>query len=198
MGGLAEGRVEASLARARRYLRRGEAWAAVGEFTEHLARKPGSPAVRLEQARALIMAGVRDQAQVIYRDVHRQAARHGEWDVALAAFAEGRRSLPGLGLDASELARAAHRAEKVGDLDLATKIYQDLVTSGGRNPDRERGWVRLVLLLHADPRRQDEARDWLARARLDLPPGGWRDYLEREFNPSPGARAGAAPAPAAR
>jgi hypothetical protein len=189
LGGLGAGRVEAGLARARRYLARGEAWAATGEYTAYLEQAAGEPEVRLEQARALVMAGVGDQAPDIYRGVHRRAVAAGEWGRALAALAEGRRCLPGLGLETAELATAAHRAEKIGDLDLAAKIYQDLVVRGGRHPDRDRAWVRLVLLLHADPRRREEAGDWLARARRDLPPGGWRDYLEREFSPSPGSGA---------
>ncbi len=196
LGGAGEGRVEASLARARRYLERGEAWAAVGEFTEYLQHAPGNPEIRLEYARGLVMAGVRDQAQIVYRQVFRDAVSRRSWNLALAALGEGRRCLPGLGLELAELSAAAHRAEKIGDVDLATKIYQDLVARGGRHPDRDRAWVRLVLLLHADPERRDEARDWLTRARQDLPPGGWRDYLEREFSLSPGDRAVAEPVPA--
>ena len=198
LGGLAEGRTEAVLARGRRYLEQGEGWAAAGEFTEYLEQGAGDLQVRLEQARALVMAGVLDQAQVIYRDVHRRAAAAGRWDLALETLAEGRRCRTGLGLTGEELAAAAHRAEKIGDTDLATRIYQDLVLDGVAHPQRDRAWVRLILLLHADPLRQSDAREWLERARHELPPGGWRDYLEREFNLSPGDRAAAQPAGSGR
>ena len=198
LGGLAEGRTEAVLARGRRYLERGEGWAAAGEFTEYLEQESGNLQVRLEQARALVMAGVLDQAQTIYRDVYRRAAAAGRWDLALATLAEGRRCRNGLGLTVEELAAAAHWAEKNGDTDLATRIYQDLVLGGKLHPQRDRAWVRLILLLHADPVRQGEAEEWLERARHALPPGGWRDYLEREFNLSPGDRAIVSPASSGR
>ena len=188
LGGLAEGRTEAALARGRRYLEQGEGWAAVGEFTEYLEQGSGDLQVRLEQARALVMAGVLGQAQIIYRDVHRQAAAAGRWDLALDTLAEGRRCRTGLGLSVEELAAAAHQAEKNGDTDLATRVYQDLVLSGKVHPQRDRAWVRLILLLHADPGRLDEAEEWLERARHELPSGGWRDYLEREFNLAPDDR----------
>jgi membrane associated rhomboid family serine protease len=195
LGGLREGRAEATLARARRYLAQGEAWAAAGEYSEYLGEGPAEPEVELERARALVMAGVREEAQETYRRVYRAAARARRWNLALEALSEGRRCLPGLGLERSELATAAHRAEKIGDRDLAAKIYQDLVLKGGRHPDRDRAWVRLVLLLHADPGRREEAAEWLERARQELPPGAWRDYLEREFSPAPASRGGDGSAP---
>ena len=81
-------------------------------------------------------------------------------------------------------------------VDGLTRRPWDLVLGGGRHPDRDRAWVRLVLLLHADADRREEAAAWLERARRELPPGAWRDYLEREFSLAPTDRAGGAPEPA--
>ena len=196
LGGLTEGRAESRLARARRYLERGEGWAAAGAYTEYLERKPDDLPVYLERARALILAGASDKAVPVYQHHFRSCVRAGRWDLALDTLAEGRRCRVGAGLTLTELADAAHRAEKVGRRDLATAIYMDLVLRGGRDPVRDRAWVRLVLLLHADPRRQAEATEWLDRARRELEPGAWRDYLEREFSPRSGCRADPATAPA--
>jgi membrane associated rhomboid family serine protease len=189
LGGIGEGRAESRLATARRYLERGEGWAAVGAFTEYFELIDQDDDARVELARALLLTGPTGEAAAQYRAVYRRQVRAGRWDLALQTLAEGRRSQPGLGLDPGELADAAHHADKVGQRDLATHIYSDLVSQRSDHPACQRAWVRLVLLLHADPDRQEEAAQWLDQARRELPPGAWRDYLEREFSPRETPRA---------
>ncbi len=197
LGGVGEGRAESHLARARRYLRRGEGWAAAGEFTEYLEQAEPDPQVQVEQARALTMAGAVPQALESYRQGVRQAVRGGRWDLALEAYLEGRRGRPGLGLAADELAAVAHRAEKAGRQDVALRAYRDLILHDVSHPAVPRAWVRLVLLLHADPASRQEAAGWLERARDALGPGAWRDYLDRVFIAPATARAGGATVPSA-
>jgi len=196
LGGRVQGQADASLTRARRYLEAGQALAAAGAYAEYLERSPGDVGVTLEQARAMVMAGMRVRAVTLYQQVYRAGVAAGRWDLALEALAEGWRCAPALYLQTEELIMAAHRAEKAGRRDLAAQIYQTLVLGGRNHPAHERAWVRLVLLLHADPARREEARDWLARASREMPPGAWRDYLVREFTPraAPGATPAAAPA----
>jgi len=197
LGGVGEGRAESHLARARRYLRRGEGWAAAGAFTEYLEQAEADPVVQVEQARALTMAGAVPQALESYRQGLRQAASGGRWDLALEAYVEGRRGRPGLGLEADELAAVAHRAEKAGRHDVASTAYRDLILHDRDHPAVPRAWVRLVLLLHADTARHEDASEWLERARAALGPGAWRDYLDRTLI-GPVARRGAgAPVPSA-
>ena len=62
MGGLSQGRAESRLARARRYVERGQGWAAAGAYTEYLEQVADDLPVYLEQARALVLAGAGNQA----------------------------------------------------------------------------------------------------------------------------------------
>ncbi len=197
LGGLGEGRAESHLARARRYLRRGEGWAAAGAYTEYLEQAAGDPGVQVEQARALTMAGAVPQALESYRLGLRQAASGGRWDLALEAYVEGRRGRPGLGLEADELAAVAHRAEKAGRQDVALTAYRDLILHERSHPAVPRAWVRLVLLLHADPVLHEDAAAWLVRARAELGPGAWRDYLDRALIGPAAARGADATVPSA-
>ncbi|HOX26753.1 MAG TPA: rhomboid family intramembrane serine protease [Candidatus Krumholzibacteria bacterium] len=196
MGAVAEGRADARLAQARRYLESGQAMAAAGAFSEYLACVPDDLAASIERARALAMAGVRNPAAEVYRQTFRAAVAAGRWDLALEALAEGRRCLGGLSVTVDELVTAAHRADKAGRRDLAVDLYQDLALYGGDHPARQRAWVRLVVLLHADPACREGARAWLERAERELPAGAWRDYLMREFSrpPTTGAALAAGPA----
>jgi membrane associated rhomboid family serine protease len=187
LGGVGEARSETHLARARRHLERGDAWPAVGEYTDYLQDAPGDLA--------------RPRAVDAYRDVYRRAVAVGDWDRALSTLAEGRHLTPGLALAPDEQAAAAQQADRAGRLDEAVRIYQDLVGRGLRHPAVDRAWVRLVLLLHARPETRAEAHDWLEAARRELPPGAWRDHLEREFRSRAAPRGerspgGAIPTPA--
>ncbi|MDY0109258.1 MAG: rhomboid family intramembrane serine protease [Candidatus Krumholzibacteria bacterium] len=193
LGGARDARAESRLLRARRYLAGGDGLAAAGAYADYLALQPGDLAAAAEQARALVMGGVAERAAAAYRDVFRRATAAGRWDLALATLAEGRRGGGGLGLDVDELAAAARESERAGDQDLALCLYMDLVQQGRAHPASDRAWVRLLLLLHADPARQAEARVWLARARQSLPAGAWRDYLEQTFRQPPDDRAQSAP-----
>jgi tetratricopeptide (TPR) repeat protein len=197
LGGVREARAESRLVRARRYLARGEGWAAAGAYSEYLAVTPGDAQARVERARALSMAGAVTDAQDVYRDALRQAADSGRWDQVLEMFTEARRGRQGAGLSREELARIAHVAEKAGRQGVAVLAYRDLVAGDARDPVVARAWVRLALLLHADPERRAEAADWLDRARRELPPGAWRDYLESAFSPPAGGGAGSGPAASA-
>jgi membrane associated rhomboid family serine protease len=190
LGGVAEARAEASRDRGRRRLEQGRAWEAAGELADYLRHAPDDLEVRLEQARALVMAGAADEGGAMYRAVYRDAVGAERWDVALPVLAEGRRCRRGLDLTAEELVAAAHRAEKADDVSLAIRIYGDLLEGPTAAVAPPRAWIRLLTLLQGDPAQGDEAALWWDRARDALPEGPWRDYLEREFTVSPGAHAG--------
>lgn len=196
LGSRGEGKGEAKLMEARRHMDSGSAWPAVGALTEYLEREPDDLEARCELARALLMARVLPRAAATYREAYRRAVAGGRWDLALEYLAEGRRAAPGLNLTVDELGEAAQQADRAGQKRLAVDLYQDLVLKSGRHPVIDRGWVRLVLLLHGHPEWRDEAEQWLTRARRELPPGAWRDYLDREFMPPATGREGLTTAPA--
>lgn len=195
MRGQAEARAESSLLQARRYLSRGQGLAAVGAYANYLQSAPDDLDAACEQVRALVMAGLTDEAVAGYRALYRRAANVGRWDLALPILAEGRRARRDLGLSVEELAAAAHQAEKAAERTLALHLYTELVQKDDAHPLVARAWIRLLLLLHADPRRCAELGDWLQRARRTLPPGPWREYLEQTFSPAPAGRAGPAADP---
>ncbi len=187
-----EGRAEGSLVRGRRYLEGGQALAAEGCFLEYLDQVPGDREARLQLARSRRMAGRQGDALVEYRRAFREADRAGDLEGALEIYREVRRGGPVAGLTPDELARTAFLLEKQGRWRAAVEAYLDLY---GRDPDGERGQhgiVRAVVLFRGRLHREDEARRWLAVARQRLRPGPWRDFLEREFRPERGPRAGAA------
>ena len=196
LGGWRDGRIEGRLATARRYLNKGEGWAAAGSYTEYLDDQPGDLEVRIELARAQAMTGELKQAESSYRDAYRAAVADGRWDLALEVVAEGRRCQAGLSLSVDELALAAHHADKIGNRDLAAKLLMDLVARNTPHPAKDRAWVRLVMLLHADDDRAEEAALWLEKARQDLRPGAWREYLDKEFSRGSAPREGAESDPA--
>lgn len=193
LGGRGEGKTESRLLTARRHLEAGEGWPAVGAFTEYLEAVPSDLDARVELARSYLLADVRERALETYQRAYSQAAAGGRWDRALAVLGEAGRLEPGLGLRVDDLGQAAQQADRAGHHELAVALYQVLVRRPGRHPVIERAWVRLVLLLQADPQRQHDAAAWLERAAREMPPGAWRTYLEREFRVS--AAPGAAPPP---
>lgn len=194
LGGARDNRAEASLAAARNHLGNGRAWPAVGAYTEYLQQAPDDLSARLEQARAMMAAETGQQAQEAYREVYRRAIAEARWDRALDTLEEGRRLLPGLGLPIDDLASAAQQADRSGRTTLAIALYTDLVKYATGHPAVDRGWVRLVMLLHAAGTRDEEVAACLASARRHLPAGAWRDYLDREFSSSIASHADDVPA----
>lgn len=181
LGSVGEGRREAALLSGRRHLAQGAGWPAVGALTEYLQAEEDDLEARCELARAYLLANARPEALAEYRRAYRRAAAASRWDLALAILGEGRRLRPGLDLDPQELGTAAQQADRAGRLELAIGLYQDLTTHGAGHPVVDRAWVRLVMLLHSRPQWSDDAQHWLQAACRELPPGAWRDYLEREF-----------------
>lgn len=200
MGQHRQARAESRAAAARRYLRRGEVHAAVGAWLEYLELCPGDEEGLLELARARSLAGQHALAGADYRRVF--AARAAAKDVtgALEVFAEADRGPAGRVFRPDELAKVAYWREKLGDEPGALDAYENLFWSYPDHPEGHRALVRVIVLLHgklADPAR---ARGFLAEAAHRLPRGGWRHFLQREFNlaPAPGAGPGARRAPVPR
>jgi len=177
-----EGRAESSLVRARQHLERGEAFAAMGAYGEYLAVTPGDLAAQREYARAEVMAGQDRSAVARLKGVYEIQRQRGDVDAALDVYLEGRRLLPGLGLTAGEIVELARHLETKADRQGALQAYQDLLAVGPQHRSAPRAWVRIVMLLHDDPRRSEETQQWLQRAWAALPPGAWRDFLADAFN----------------
>ncbi|MFO7654555.1 MAG: rhomboid family intramembrane serine protease [Candidatus Krumholzibacteriia bacterium] len=191
------GRAESRLVRGRRYLEAGEGLAAAGAFREHLALAPESRPGWLQLARALCMAGREAEAGAVYADVFRKDLDRGRLDLATAVFDEARRGRAAADLHPDLLARGARCHDRQLDFAAALSAYQDLVNAHPDHPDRDHALVRIVTLLRGPLGEPAAAAAWAERARSILPPGAWRDALDR-FVPGGRSPAGLRREPRAR
>lgn len=195
-----EGRAAAKLARARRHLERGQAWAAEGELLSYLALAPEDVDARLQLARAQRMTGRGGDARLTYRRAYAGASAAGRQDQAVAIYREARRGDAPLPLAAPELARLAFLLEKQGDYRGAVEAYLDLYRYHQDDERAELGLVRAAVLLRDRLAETEAAQAWFAEACRAFPAGVWRDFAARELSRPPEPRAaaraaGAAPQP---
>ncbi len=181
MGGLEAGRTEAVGARAGRYFQAGQFHAAVGAWTEYLVRSPGDLTARLELARAQKLCRHDGKSSDNFRRVFQILLEAGRIPEALEVFEEASRGLDGHWLAPADLAKAAYYKEKQLDYTGALKAYRQLHEAYPDHPEGQRALVRVIVLYHGKVADSDQARQWLRRARYQMPPGSWREYLEREF-----------------
>ncbi|MCP4572490.1 MAG: rhomboid family intramembrane serine protease [bacterium] len=181
LGHLAPARMEAARARAEGYFKGGELHAAVGAWSEYLELCPADEEARLARAHLQIGTGQWTPAAETFRDVFRSRVGDGQADAALQVYREADRA-GGLRLFAPEdLARAAYYFEKQGNHAAALDAYRNLYFTHPDHPEGHRALVRVIVLHHGRVRHRGEARRFLEEAQRRLPPGGWRDFLEREF-----------------
>jgi membrane associated rhomboid family serine protease len=172
---------EQRLVAGRRFLERGEGYAAEGAFLEYLRQAPKDLEGHLLLARARRMTGRRGAARQDYRAAFHQALAGNQVNEALQIYQEARRGDPILGLSADELARAAFLLEKQLDFQGAAETYVDLYTLYPTSERAELALVRAIMLFQSKLRNRQQARHWMAVAWQELKPGVWRDFLAQEF-----------------
>lgn len=181
-GELKGGRYEAAMARGRRYFREGHYHAAAGAWTEALARRPDDHEALAGLARSLVVGGRPAEAAQAWRrlwDLHRAERRV---DAALAVYEEAcRAGLAGL-LSPAEMAEAARFKELQLDYRGALDVYRRLHELHPDDPQGQRALVRVIVLCRGRAQDDDAAARWLEVAARTLPPGPWREFLERDFN----------------
>jgi tetratricopeptide (TPR) repeat protein len=181
MGELEAGRTEAAGARAERYFRDGQFHAAVGAWTEYLARSPDDLTARLELARAQKLCRQEGESLDNFRRVYHVLQTAGRIPEALAVFDEASRGRGGHCLPPADLAKVAYYKEKQLDYMGALNAYRQLHEAYPDHPEGQRALVRVIVLYHGKVADPHQARQWLRRAWHQMPPGSWRAYLEREF-----------------
>ena len=181
MGGLAAGRTEAFAARATGYFQQGQFHAAVGAWTEYLAREPGDLQAQLELARAQRVCRLEGESLDSFRQVFHTLLASRRVSEALEVFDEAGRNRTGHWLSAADLAKVAYYKEKQLDDRGALDAYRLLFEAYPEHPQGQRALVRVIVLYHGKVSDPPQARRWLERARHQMPPGSWRDFLEREF-----------------
>jgi len=181
MGELEAGRTEVIGARADRYFRDGQFHAAAGAWTEYLVRSPGDLPARLELARSQKLCSQDRESMDNFRRVFEVYMSEGRIPEALNVFNEAGRGRDGNWLAPADLAKVAYFKEKQLDYTGALTAYRHLHEAYPEHPDGQRALVRVIVLCHGKLADPHQARQWLQRARNQMPPGSWRDYLEREF-----------------
>lgn len=188
-GELKAGRYEAAAARGRRYFRDGHYHAAAGAWTEALARRPGDPEALSELARSQAVAGQGRDAARTWRQLWDHHRRERRVDEALAAYDEACRAGQADLLSPAEMAEAARFKELQLDYRGALDVYRRLYELHPHDPQGQRALVRVIVLCRGRVQDAAAAARWLEEAGRTLPPGPWREFLEREFSlaAAPGA-----------
>jgi len=181
LGELRAGRAESARARARRYSQEGHFHAATGAWSEYLAFRPGDPAARLDLARTLAVTGQHHEAVHVFRQGFEALLNAGRVDEALVIYDEVTRANLEFDLAPSELAKVAIFKEKQLDYAGALDAYRRLYESYPQHPQGQRALVRVIVLCHGKVGDPEATRHWLGEASRSLPPGSWREFLEREF-----------------
>lgn len=197
MGELNAGRTEAVGARAARYFRQGQFHAAAGSWTEYLARSPQDLDARLELARSLKLCHQQGESLKNFRRVYNLLAEEGRISEALEVFDEACRGHHGHWLAPRDLAKAAYYKERQLDFPGALNAYRMLYEAYPDHPEGQRALVRVIVLYHGKVADPVQADLWLRRAWEQMPPGSWREFLEREFKLAEGPREAAGAIPGA-
>ncbi len=188
-----QARAENHAVRGRRYLEQGQPLAAEGDFMAYLEQQPGDLEVTLLLARARRMSGRGAAARGEYQEVFRGFLERGRIDEALDVYREIRRGDSVSAVGPEDLAQVAFLFEKTHDYAAAVAAYLDLFQTYPSSDRSENALVRAILLFRDKLQDGAEARRWFAIARGQLPPGSWRDFLDREFRMEREARADPSP-----
>ena len=181
MGELEAGRTEAVGARAARYFRQGQFHAAAGSWTEYLARAPQDVNALVELARAQKLCRQEGESGKNFRRAYLILVEAGRIAEALEVFDEACRGRGGHWLAPRDLAKAAYYKERQLDYTGALNAYRLLYEAYPDHPEGQRALVRVIVLYHGKVADRIQADLWLRRAHEQMPPGSWREYLEREF-----------------
>ncbi len=184
-----EAQTASRLARARRFLDRGQVWAAEGELVDYLRARPHDLDAALRLARARRMTGRAGDASTAYRRALTIATQAGRLDSAAEVWREARRGGCTLAMPAEQLAQMAFLFEKQGDYRGAVEAFLDLYRFHRSDRRAEFALTRAVVLLRGRLQDSAAARDWLEVVRCEFPSGLWRDFLEAEVRPERGPRA---------
>ena len=183
------GRLEGRLARGRSYFQAGAFHAAAGDLAEYVEARPDDREGILELARAQQLTGMTAEATVHYRRAFDLCLKEGAIADLLDIYREWVRQLGAGSLRPGELSKAAYYLEKQLDYRGALDVYGLLYKHNPHHPEGQRALVRVIVLLQGKVTDPLEAARWFDEAYRTMPPGSWRDFLEREFNLPAGPRA---------
>lgn len=177
-----QSRTESHLVAGRRYLEKGQSYAAEGAFMEYLAAVPDDLEAHLQLARSRRLSGRLGAASGDYRKAFCLALTRDGIDRALTVYEESQRCQACLGLPAEDLATVAFYLEKKLDFRGAVEAYLSLFRLYPTHRKSNLAVVRAIMLMRSRLNDEEEARRVLKEAWRHLKPGSWRDMLAKEFD----------------
>jgi membrane associated rhomboid family serine protease len=179
-GQFREGRIEALVRRAAAYVKKGEAYAAQGDFLEYLAHRPRDVAARAGLARAMAMTGDRAGAREHYRiacESLMDAKRRGE---AQALYQEAIRGIDDFALGADEQLAMAFSLERDLKPQLALHAYEMFAAKYPAHPETPLAILRAAGI-HANVFSDPNAADALyGRFLAGFPGDTWADFAREQ------------------
>jgi tetratricopeptide (TPR) repeat protein len=179
-GEFEEGRMEAILQRGLDHLRRGELYAAQGDYIQYLEARPGDPDAHAGLARTLVVTRDTGGARVHYRtacELLLEAKRRGDCE---NVFQEALRGIEDFSLGPDHQLGLAFGLERNLKPELAVRAYE---LFAGRYPDHAESAFALLraagIHLHtfSDPRAAMSLYERLVR---DYPDDAWADFAREQ------------------
>jgi len=179
-GQWASGRVEGHWIKAKRYLDRGEFYAAQDELTRYVSRRPSDGEAYAALARVQIQTGDPPAARFSYRRGCELMLAAGERGASEDLYKEATRGFPDFSLSAAPHLDLAYGLERNLKFIEALKAYENF---GTRYPDHEDAAFTLLRVANLEWKtfsRPDQARVCYQRLIEDYPHDAWADFAREQ------------------
>jgi tetratricopeptide (TPR) repeat protein len=179
-GQFREGRIESLARRAAAYVRRGEAYAAQGDYLEYLAHRPADIDARAGLARAMAATGDRAGAREHYRKACEGLMGDKRRGEAQAMYQEAARGIEDFALGADEQLAMAFSLERDLKPKLAVHAYEMFVARYPAHPETPLALLRAAGIhanLFSDPATADAL---YGRFLVSFPGDTWADFAKEQ------------------
>ena len=179
-GHYAEGRVDGLLQRASRYLKKGESYAAQGDFIHYIERRPDDPAGYAGLARAMAMSRDGDGARRNYRKACELLLKFGQRGDCESVYQEASRGYEDLALSEDCHLKLAFGLERNLKPKLAVRAYEVFAGKYPKNSESPLALLRAAGI-HINTFEDPEKADSLyARLIDDYPEDTWVDFAKEQ------------------
>jgi membrane associated rhomboid family serine protease len=179
-GQFREGRIEALVRRAASHAKKGEAYAAQGDYLEYLAHRPDDVDARAGLARAMAMSGDRNGARGHYRKACERLLLDKRRGDAQALYQEAVRGIEDFALGAEEQLSMAFGLERDLKPKLALHAYEMFVARYPAHPETPLALLRAAGIhanLFSDP---VSANALYGRLLASFPGDTWADFAREQ------------------
>ncbi|UCG53082.1 MAG: rhomboid family intramembrane serine protease, partial [Candidatus Latescibacterota bacterium] len=180
LGQVAEGRVDALLLRAARYMRKGEFYAAQGDYIRFLTHRPDHADTYAALARAMILSGDKEGARKNYRkacELMIDQLRRGDCE---AVYQEALRGFEGFTLGADYHIKLAFGLERNLKPKLAVKAYESFAWKYPNHGESSLALLRAAGLYRQTFADIESADSCYRRLIDDYPDDVWVDFAKEQ------------------